>query len=217
MASEASRSLSPRRESWSSANPGNRAAREELRVAVLAAAAPQLRGDGKLLDCGCGFGWLLAALAAEVDPRRLFGVDRDPDRVEAAGRRVPGATVLAADALDLPFPDRQFAAVFQLVALSSFGAADRVRAALAESARVLAPDGVLLIYEPRLPNPLNRETRRLRGADLEAAGLTVSDSRTLTLLPPLGRRLSTLTPTLHHRLSRLPPLRSHRLLACRPG
>lgn len=203
--------------SWSAANPGNRAARAELLAAVLGAAAPQLRGEGALLDCGCGYGWLLAALVeAGAEPRRLHAVERDRERAEAAARRVPGAVVLNADARDLPFADGEFAAVFQLVSLSSFGSARSVGEALAESRRVLSPDGLLLVYESRLPNPFNRGTRRLRRADLGAAGLEVRGARSLTLLPPLGRRLGALTPALHPRLSRVAPLRSHHLLTCRP-
>lgn len=202
--------------SWSILNPGNRAAREELLAAILAASRPQLDASGDLLDCGCGTGWLLEALAgAGVAPGRLHGVDVDPERVAAAARRVPGATAIVADARELPFADAAFDAVFQVVSLSSFGAAEQLRAALAESRRVLAPGGALVVYEPRLPNPLNPRTRRLRRGDLDAAGLAADESRSLTLLPPLGRRLGRLTPTLQPLLTRLPPLRSHRLLVHR--
>jgi SAM-dependent methyltransferase len=201
---------------WAAANPGNRAARRELTAALLAASELQLQGDGDLLDCGCGRGWLLAALAdAGVAPRRLRGADADPERVAAAARAVPGASLVRADARQLPYPDGSFAAVFQIVVLSSLGGAAAVRAALAEAGRVLAPGGILVVYEPRLPNPLNRGTRLLRRADLEAAGLAVSEACSLTLLPPLGRHLGRLTPTLHPLLSALPPLRSHRLLVHR--
>ncbi|HEU5142884.1 MAG TPA: class I SAM-dependent methyltransferase [Solirubrobacterales bacterium] len=213
---EAARPLSRSRPGWSAANRGNRAARRELLDAIRAAAAPHLRGDGGLLDCGCGTGWLLEALAADgVSPRRLHGVDLDPERVAAAARRAPGATVRTADARSLPYPDGALAAVFHVVSLSSVGSEEAVREALVESRRVLAPGGVLAVYEPRLPNPFNRETRRVRRADFAAAGLALSEVRSLTLLPPLGRRLGGLTPRLHPRLSRLPALRSHRLLVHR--
>jgi SAM-dependent methyltransferase len=208
--------LSPTRGAWSADNPGNRAAREELFGAIRRAAAAQLAGDGDLLDCGCGTGWLLEALAADgIAPRRLYGVDADSGRVAATQRRVPGAAVDVAAAQALPFDDGAFGAVFMVVSLSSMGSKEAVLAALAESRRVLTPDGALFVYEPRFPNPLNRRTRLLRRADLAAAGLTPSESRSLTLLPPLGRRLGRFTPDLHPRLSALPPLRSHRLLVHR--
>lgn len=209
----ATRRLSPPARAWSAANPGNRAAREELLAAIRDAAGAQLSGGGDLLDCGCGTGWLLGALAGDgLAPSRLHGVDVDPGRAEAARRRVPGASIVVADARDLPFAEGAFDAVFQVVSLSSFGAAEAVRAALAESRRVLAPGGALVVYEPRLPNPFNRDTRLLRRGDMETAGVPASESRSLTLLPPLGRRLGRLTPSLHRRLAGLPPLRSHRLL-----
>lgn len=209
----ATRRLSPPARAWSAANPGNRAAREELLAAIRDAVGAQLSGRGDLLDCGCGTGWLLEALAGDgVAPSRLHGVDVDPARAEAARRRVPDASTALADARELPFDDGAFDAVFHVVSLSSIGAAPSVRAALAESRRVLAPGGALVVYEPRLPNPFNRDTRLLRHADMEAAGVPVSESRSLTLLPPLGRHLGRLTPSLHRRLAALPPLRSHRLL-----
>lgn len=203
-------------DTWSIANLGNRAAREELLGAIREAAATQLGGDGDLLDCGCGTGWLLEAFAGEgVTAERLHGVDVDRSRIAAAVRRVPGAIGVVADARSLPFADGAFDAVFQIVSLSSFGSSGDVVAALAESRRVLAPGGVLVVYEPRVPNPFNRRSRMLRRSDLEAAGLRVAESRSLTLLPPLARRLGAVTPALHRWLSTLPPLRSHRLLVHR--
>jgi hypothetical protein len=50
-----------------------------------------------------------------------------------------------------------------------------------------------------------------RQSRLVGGSQTYIYGRSLTLLPPLGRRLGPLTGALHSRLSRLPPLRSHRL------
>lgn len=206
--------MSRSRAAWSAANPGNRAAREELLEALLSIAGPQLEGD--VLDCGCGTGWLLEALVeAGVPPHQLYGVDADPARVAAARSRVPGAVVQCADGRDLPFPDGRFDIVTHIVSLSSMGSGDSVGAVLRESHRVLVPNGIMVVYEPRWPNPFNRATRKIDRAELAAAGLPVRLDRTLTLLPPLGRRLGPFTSALHPRLSRIPFLRSHALLVHR--
>jgi SAM-dependent methyltransferase len=58
--------------------------------------AAQLGDARRMLDVGCGTGALLgAAVAAGVES---VGVDISPSMIEAAARRVPGATVVVADA-----------------------------------------------------------------------------------------------------------------------
>ena len=59
-------------------------------------AAADLAGATRVLDIGCGTGALLeAAIAAGTD---AVGVDISPSMIEAAARRVPGASVVVADA-----------------------------------------------------------------------------------------------------------------------
>ncbi|MEX2414336.1 MAG: class I SAM-dependent methyltransferase [Thermoleophilaceae bacterium] len=199
-----------RRRAWAADNRGNAADRRELEGAIHAEIAREVGGSRPLLDCGCGTGWLLRSLAdSGVAPDRLHGVDLDPARAEAARARAPGANVAVADMTRLPYGNDLFGAVLFVVSLSSAGDRDAVRAALGEARRVLAPGGMILCYEPRIPNPLNRSTVRVTTADLAAAGATPVDRRTLTLLPPLGRRLWRATPALHPLLSGIAPLRSH--------
>jgi SAM-dependent methyltransferase len=205
-----------RRRQWAASNPGNAAIRAELLEAVVELAAVPLRGDGAVLDVGCGSGRLLAELAARgVDPRRLHGVDLIEARVDAAGRRLGGATVKRADARALPFPDERFELVVLATALSSMPSGEAVARALAEAARVVSPTGLVLCYEPRLPTPLNRATRRIRGAELAAALGPPVASRSLTGLPPLARRLGGATGRLYPLLARAAP--THRLTAHSPG
>ena len=159
-------------------------------------------------------GWCLEALAAAgAKPGTLHGVDTDSARVDAARCRVPGASIEVADARSLPYGDCTFSVVLLLVTLSSMGRSTHVVAALRESRRVLASEGVLLVYEPRLPNPLSPNTHVVRDHALDEAGLIPRTQRTLTLIPQIGRRLGPLTPSLHPILSAVPVLRSHRLLA----
>ena len=210
-----SRSASKRR-AWAADNPGNAAIRAELLTELLQLAAPELRATGRILDLGCGTGWWLRTLAeAGIDPARLEGVDLLPARVEAARRVLPGARVAVGDARRLELDDARFSLVLLFTVISSLASATEVRAALGEARRMLAPGALLLIYEPRLANPLNRHTRTLRDRDLDAAALSPREQRTLTLLPALARRLGARTGERYPGLARFRPLRTHRLVSYR--
>jgi len=205
-----------KRRAWAADNPGNVAIRGELLAHLLRLAGPQIDAGGPILDDGCGRGWWLRSLAAAgVEPGRLRGIDIQPERVAAARQAVPGAEIAVGDARHLRFPDDSFAVVLQLTLLSSLGSHRAIREALGEGMRVLAPGGLLLIYEPRVPNPLNRHTLLIRNSDLDAAGVTPTEELSLTLVPALARRLGDHTLARYERLARLPFLRTHRLIACR--
>ncbi len=203
-----------RRRAWAADNPGNVAIRGELLSHILRLARAQIESSGQIVDLGCGTGWSLRALAdAGVSPERLTGLDVQPSRVAAARQAVPDARVMVADARRTALPDGEFSLVLMLTLLSSLGSGGAVREALSEARRVLAPGGLLLCYEPRVPNPLNRRTRLIRNGDLAAAGIVPHQDTTLTLVPWLARRLGRRTPERYARLARLRALRTHRLVA----
>jgi ubiquinone/menaquinone biosynthesis C-methylase UbiE len=205
-----------KRRAWAADNPGNQAIRAEVLANLLRFAGPEIAGSGAILDDGCGRGWWLGALVeAGVEPDRLRGIDLQPERVVAAREAVPGAEIAVGDARNLRFPDEAFTVVLQLTLLSSLGSHRAIREALGEGMRVVAPGGLLLIYEPRVPNPLNRNTLVIRNSDLEAAGVRPTEQLSLTVVPALARRLGGRTQERYQRLARLPFLRTHRLIACR--
>ena len=72
--------------------------------------------------------------------------------------------------------------------------------------RVLTPDGVVLWYDQRWPNPGNRSTRPVTRRDLQELlpGAEI-DLQPITLAPPLARTF----PRQAHRLNRIGVLRSH--------
>ena len=174
---------------WAAGRPGNVAIRDEAAGRIDALAGTELsRGD--VLDMGCGSGWWLERLAsAGVQPERLHGVDVLPDRVRSAAERVPQATLQVADVRRLPFTDGRFSVVSMLLVLSSLADRAAIEAALHEALRVRSVNGVIVIWEPRISNPLNRSANRVP-EKLVAEVLGPPSARTtLTLLPPLARQL----------------------------
>jgi SAM-dependent methyltransferase len=197
-----------KRRAWSAANAGNQAIRAEL----VAAVRPLLPDHGLLLDVGCGGGWWLAALAAQdIAGGRLAAVELQAARAEAARRRVPDADVRVADAAALPFADGSAAMVTLFTVLSSLGSDVLRRQALREAQRVAAPGARIVVWEPRVPTG-NRATARVPLRLLRdelGDGVRV---RSLTLLPPLARRVP---GRWYPRLARIPLLRTHRLVVAR--
>ena len=199
---------------WSAENPGNLAIRAELADAVFELAGSTVLSATRILDVGCGSGWWLERLAG--DPRvsaTLEGLELLPERQAAAAARVPAATITLGDARRLPYGNRRFDVVTMFTVLSSLASVSDALAAFGEALRVVGPSGVVLVWEPRLPNPLNRHTLSIPGGMLrEAAGDSRAAARTTTVLPPLARRLGSRTDRLYPRLARVGILRSHRLV-----
>ncbi|MHB8656836.1 MAG: class I SAM-dependent methyltransferase [Solirubrobacteraceae bacterium] len=200
---------------WSVENPGNMAIRRELAEAVFQVAGEQLRSARRVLDAGCGGGWWLSYLSGDPSIRaQLHGVDLLDERVEAARQRVPDAQVLRGDLRKLPYEDKSMDAVFLFTALSSLFSREDCLLALFEAKRVLGPGGLVVVWEPRVPNPLNSNTLLVRRTLLRRAFGTELRVRSLTLAPPLARRLGRRTETLYPALARLPALRTHRIAWC---
>src|SRR5689334_15647820 len=136
---------------WDWRRPGNRANRAELVEAVRAAAAEELEGSSQILEIGCASGWLLRALGDEIAPNRINGVDLDEQRIRAAADSLPGAKFVTADARQLPYPAGRFGVVILASLLSTLSRED-AELVMTEARRVLASDGVLLVYDVR-PGP----------------------------------------------------------------
>ena len=201
-----------KRRAWDARNPGNAIQRDEVLERVLERTGPQRTSGGQVLDIGCGGGWWLAQLArAGLPAERLHGIDLIAARVERARRAVPGAQVDVGDATSLPFADESFDLVLLLTTLSSAGSDVRVRRVMLEARRVLAPGGAIVVYEPRLPNPRNPNTRLIARRALLTRDDDEVRHEAITLLPAIGRRLG----ERGRLLSRVHPLRSHRLTIIR--
>ena len=92
------------------------------------------------VDVGCGEGRLGRVLA--TSGHRVVGFDASMTSVRAAATHPKGHPVAVADAARLPLPDGVADLAIAFMSLHDF---DDLRAAVAEVARVLAPDGRLCV------------------------------------------------------------------------
>ena len=204
---------SPRkRRSWDSANPGNAAIRAELADAAFALAGSELAAAGDILDVGCGSGWWLEHLTnLGATSASLHGLELLPDRVAAAQRRVPGAQLQIGDARGLPYEPASFDVVTLFTVLSSTATLRDAERALSEARRVLRPGGVVLVWEPRIRNPLNPHVQFIPRSLLAGCLPAGTDTRLTTVAPAVARRLGRRTERVYPRLAAIEPLLTHRL------
>jgi SAM-dependent methyltransferase len=145
-------------------------------IAALEDAALEALGlpeQGRILDVGCGPGFVAARLLSRHPTLEITGIDSDPGMVQRALRHIEA---VSGDARALPFPDAHFCGAYARLVLRHVPHADRV---LREMARVVRPGGrvividsddAALVVEP-MPDAFEvvlsarQETARRRGGD----------------------------------------------------
>ena len=172
---------------------------EAVLVEIITAADPR-----DLLDIGTGTGRMLEVLAPHVE--HALGIDQSREmlsiaRVNLERAGLENASARLGDMYQLALPDASFDAV---VVHQVLHYADRPAAAIAEAARVLRPNGILVLvdFAPHTLEFLREEHthRRLGFADAEvaewcrAAGLAPAPARHL-----LGNPLTVVIWTAHRR------------------
>ena len=191
---------------WSLSNPGNRASLAERQRYFEADIRQHLTFQrGRLLDLGCGSASVVPALGS-FD---VIGVDLLFERLHHADHPTAGSLVNA-DGSSLPFPDESFETVALFTTLSSVTDPEVRKMIAVEIERVLRPGGLLVWYDFRHPSPGNRAVRPIGKSELRRLFPAFEQHvRTMTLLPPLARRLGRWTDATYPRLTLVPILRSH--------
>ena len=128
-------------------DPAGELKRLQQQAAILAGAeeaalqALGLPGRGRILDVGCGPGFVAARIVKARPGLQLLGLDRDPAVLEEARRVIP---VLEGSAEKLPFPTGQFDCVYARLVLRHLR---HPETALDEMFRVLRPGGRAIVID----------------------------------------------------------------------
>lgn len=100
----------------------------------------RLPGAHRILDLGCGTGWLLGQAPAEGNPVRV-GLDLSFHSVRTASAQNPNVCFVCANGLNLPFESASFDIVISHVSLPYMN----TKRALGEIYRVLRPGGSIFL------------------------------------------------------------------------
>lgn len=204
---------------WDSGNPGNAAILRERRSALRKALASYKLQEMEILEIGCGGGGVLAGLRTlGARDERLHGVDILEHRVAEASKHYPTIDIRTADATQLPFQQSSMNIALIFTVFSSIldaGVRERVAT---EVNRVLSPDGIVVWYDFRYNNPSNENVRGMKKNDIRKLfPRYIQELKTITLLPPLARRLGMFTGILYPMLVTVPFLRTHYFGLLRKG
>jgi SAM-dependent methyltransferase len=192
--------------------------REHRVVRLLAEEGFDSLTDARILEVGCGDGqWLRDFVRWGARARNLIGIDRLDDRLRIARRLGPaGATIALASAAQLPVADGRFDIAVQSTVFSSV-LDPEVRLYIArEMRRVVRPGGLIVWYDLRVNNPDNPDVARIGRQEIlrlfEGCSVRLES---ITLAPPLCRRLIPVSEALCRFAEGLSALRTHYLGAIR--
>jgi len=166
----------------------------------------------EILDVGCGNGaWLRTIIEWGGEPDKLHGVDLLESRIDEAKKRSPHVDYSLSNGCVLPFPDKSMDMICAHTVFSSIldqGARDYLAM---EMIRVLRSGGLLLIYDFCFKNPANDNVVKIDRKEVSRLFPKINfETKSLTLAPPIQRRLAPFSPLFAHLVEVLfPILRTH--------
>lgn len=164
------------------------------------------------LDVGCGTGgWLRTLMEWGVKPSRLHGIDLLEDRITQAKILSPTVDFRVSSGYGIPYTEQSMDLVSTHTVFSSILDVRARKALAVEMIRVLKPSGAVFIYDYRVSAPRNRDTVGIRKGEIQRLFPEFHlQMCSLTLAPPLSRKLAPVSPLLAHALEALCPfLRTH--------
>lgn len=195
---------------WDPKNPGYARMVRDRDRALIDVIRRSLPTGGAVLDVGCGSGELADIVRAGIGEVSWTGVDLLPEPIAEARRARPWANWIEASADHLPLEDASFDMALAATLFSSIPTRELERAVATEIGRILRPTGWLIWYDLRYANPRNAAVHGIRPPALRRLfpGWR-QELVSITLVPPLARRLGFTTPFTYPLLLKVPFLRSH--------
>lgn len=163
------------------------------------------------LEIGYGrLGWLGDLISWDVPESCLHGIELDASRAKIAQKILPNADLRVGDATGLPWQDNSFQLVIASTVFTSI-LDHRVRKIVAsEIERVLASGGALLWYDFAVNNPSNPNVQRVSRREVKQLFPALEgEIQSVTLAPPIARRLAGRSWVLATLLEAVPFLRTH--------
>jgi SAM-dependent methyltransferase len=191
---------------WSLENPGNRAILEE-RNEILSHSGPAAETalQPRVLDLGCG----AASIVPGVEGSMLIGIDLLLERL-VDDNHGDYVGLVNGDGCQLPFANESLDVILLFTVLSSVVALDARESIAAEAARTLRSGGRVIWYDMRYRSPGNRAMAPVSRRSLKRLFPSFRhELRSLTVLPPVARKLGSRTSTIYPMLTRVPFMRSH--------
>lgn len=107
-------------------------------------------GNGKILDVGCGDGYISSRLSKNF--KDVIGIDISREALKIARKKNPKITFIVADCTNLPFSDESFETIVASEIIEHLTHEDGKKF-LNEASRVLKPHGVIIASSPNISNP----------------------------------------------------------------
>lgn len=193
--------------------------RQRLVRAILADAFPSGLENVRLLEVGCGNGqWLAEFAAFGFRFANFAGIDMDAERIRIAKERIPTAELKIGDATELPWPDKSFDIVFQSTLFTSVKNRGKKGKIASEMTRVCRETGFVLWYDFQYDSPSNPDVKGVGREEIRGLFSPWECSiRSVTLAPPIARRLVPVSWSLAEDIETFFPfLRTHLLAKMSP-
>jgi SAM-dependent methyltransferase len=188
-----------------------RAQRRRVAAHLLVRAGLFPQAGQSCAEVGYGtLGWLGDLLSWGLREADIHGIELDAQRARVAQLALPSADLRVGDATALPWESGSFRLVIASTVFSSV-LDSVVRDMLArEIERVIAPNGGLVFYDFAVNNPANDQVRGVpRREVLRLFPRLRGEVLSVTLAPPLARRIVPWSWTLATCLEAIPFLRTH--------